>query len=241
MKFTAEFRGDAPPQAAGAQYFSLDVDVEAPAAARPAPLTEVQPQGGLVRHGGDGYEVVLNGRVPRLGQDWGDLSAADEELAVRRRLAQAVRRALEREQLAREEAEAATQSRSSNKMGARGQRKKKKRRKKTVPKSSSSSLARGALWARRFAEYVGPGEDALGMEEVDKLVEEKVIRGREFILKHGLTELTLYSDRTHLYSQSSERCWLIWMKDRRRYVRRVGCSWGVDRYAAYWFRQPGLL
>ena len=90
----------------------------------------------------------------------------------------------------------------------------------------SSSLARGRAVGKEVAEYMGPGDDAPGMEEVDKLIEEKVIRGREFILKHGLTELTLYSDRSHLYSQSSEKCWLLWMKDRRRYVRRVGCSWG---------------
>ena len=53
---------------------------------------------------------------------------------------------------------------------------------------------------------------------------EKVIMvdmGEEIIHKHGLTELTLYGDRLHLYTQSSESYWLDWMKDRRLYVRRV--------------------
>ena len=54
------------------------------------------------------------------------------------------------------------------------------------------------------------------MEEMG--IEEKVIRGREFIHKHGQPELTMYSDCLHLYSQSG----FFWMKNHRRYVRRVG-------------------
>ena len=57
--------GDAPPQAAGAQYFSMDDGVEATAAARPAPLLEVLPQAGIGRHGGIGYELVLSNAVPQ--------------------------------------------------------------------------------------------------------------------------------------------------------------------------------
>ena len=206
------------------------------AAARPAPLVEVQPQAGFGRHSGFHYEIILDARVPRLGQDWGlrtrswQSDVAWRGLSGGRRSGSSLRRRRRR------------QRPSPGPVTRWGrQRKKKKRRKKKVPRSSSSSLARGRVVGKVVAEHMGPGEDAPGMEEVDKLIEEKVIRGREFILKHGLTELTLYSDRSHLYSRSSERCWLLWMKDRRRYVRRVGCSWVVDRYAAYWFRQPSLL
>ena len=62
--------GDAPPQAAGAQFFSLgDDDVEAPAAVRPAPLDEVRPQMGYKRHCGSGFELVLDVTVPQLGRE----------------------------------------------------------------------------------------------------------------------------------------------------------------------------
>ena len=58
-----------PPQAAGAQYFTLDDDEIAPAATRPAPPEEVQPQPGeLGRHCGSGYELVLDATVPQLGK-----------------------------------------------------------------------------------------------------------------------------------------------------------------------------
>ena len=63
---------DAPPQAAGAQYFTMDDDDEAPAATRPAPLVEVQPQAGLGRHGGIGFELVLSFAVPQGGLGGGD-------------------------------------------------------------------------------------------------------------------------------------------------------------------------
>ena len=59
-----------PPQAAGAQFFSLgDDDVEAPAAMRPAPLDEVRPQMGYKRHCGSGFELVLDVTVPQLGRE----------------------------------------------------------------------------------------------------------------------------------------------------------------------------
>ena len=61
--------GDAPPQAAGAQYFSMDVDVVAPAAVRPAPLDEVRPQLGYKRHCGSGFELVLDVTVPQMGRE----------------------------------------------------------------------------------------------------------------------------------------------------------------------------
>ena len=126
---------------------------------------------------------------------------------------------------------------SSNKMGRR--RKKRKKRKKKLPKGSSSSflhgLRGGAGDQGTLFEYVvdenvevkgysGRGGTAPCMEEIG--FGEKVIRGREFIHKYGQPELTLFSDRLHLYSQSSERCWPTWMKDRRRYVRRVGYAPG---------------
>ena len=63
---------DAPPQAAGVQYFAMDTgeDVEeAPAAGRPAPLLEVRPQEGLRRHTGVGFELVLDLVVPQLGRE----------------------------------------------------------------------------------------------------------------------------------------------------------------------------
>ena len=56
-------------QAAGAQYFSMDDDEEAPAAARPAPVEEVQPPGRQERHCGSGFELVLDATVPQLGRE----------------------------------------------------------------------------------------------------------------------------------------------------------------------------
>ena len=77
MKNTAALRKMPPPlppppqlQAAGAVYFEMDTgeDVEpAPAATRPAPPEEVQPQPGeMGRHCGSGYELVLDATVPQL-------------------------------------------------------------------------------------------------------------------------------------------------------------------------------
>ena len=53
------------------------------------------------------------------------------------------------------------------------------------------------------------------MEEVHKYFEEKVIRDarEEIILNNRLPAFTLYGDRTHLYFQSSWRCWLNWERE----------------------------
>ena len=58
-----------PLQAAGAQYFTMDIgedDGPAPAARRPAPLMEVRPQLGYERHYGSGFDLVLDVTVPQL-------------------------------------------------------------------------------------------------------------------------------------------------------------------------------
>ena len=70
------------------------------------------------------------------------------------------------------------------------------------------------------------------MEEMNKLIEEKVIRKtlEEIILKNGQPALTLYGDHTHLYIQPSGKfiiggpqgdAGLTWTKDHHRYVRRL--------------------
>ena len=64
-------------QAAGAQYFSMDDDEEAPAAARPAPVEEVQPPGRQERHCGSGFDLVLDATVPQLGRE-----VVEEEFSV---------------------------------------------------------------------------------------------------------------------------------------------------------------
>ena len=77
-------------------------------------------------------------------------------------------------------------------------------------------------------------ENAPSMEEMNKFIEEKIPRMilEETILKIGQLAFSLYGDHTHLYFQPLGRCWLDWMKDRHRYVRRLGCADGVhiDRY-----------
>ena len=60
-----------------------------------------------------------------------------------------------------------------------------------------------------------------------KLIEEKVIMvdtGEEITLKSGTPAVSMYSDRTHLYTIPSGKCWLDWGKNRHRYIRRLGCS-----------------
>ena len=128
-------------------------------------------------------------------------------------------------------------ARSSNKMGKR--RKKRKRRKKKLPKRSSSSFLHGLRgmgdqgilfeYAEDENEEVagnsGRVDTAPCMKEMGEFIEEKVVRTREFIHKHGQLVKTEYSDRLHLYTQSSGRCWLDWMKDRLRYVWWLGCLW----------------
>ena len=128
----------------------------------------------------------------------------------------------------------ASGSRSSNKMP--GRRKRKKRRKK-LPKGSSSSFLHGFRGGAgdlgitfEYAEEVneevagctGGVETAPCMTEMSKFIEEKVINQGEFIHRHGQPQLSLYSDRLHLYIEPFGRCWLPWMKNRHRYVRRWG-------------------
>ena len=60
-------------------------------------------------------------------------------------------------------------------------------------------------------------------EVMGEFIEKMVIRG-DMEEKHGQLVTTMYSDRLHLYTQSSGSCWLEWRKDHRRYVRRLGCS-----------------
>ena len=63
--FTAALQVKSPPPRRLAQCFSMDDDDEAPAAARPAPVEEAQPQAGIGRHGGIGHELVLTNAVPQ--------------------------------------------------------------------------------------------------------------------------------------------------------------------------------
>ena len=49
MHFTATFRANPPPQAAGTQYFAMDVDEVPFVGSRPDPLTEVRPQERVLR------------------------------------------------------------------------------------------------------------------------------------------------------------------------------------------------
>ena len=148
-------------------------------------------------------------------------------------------------------ARAASGSRSSNKVGGR---KKKKRRKKKVPKSSSSHSSRREVGMERrdmhdraedefereeAATYETVVSDILhaerlnsarskevagDMDEIIKLIQEKVIAGEEIILRNGVPAEDMYSDRTHLYISPSERCWPDWWKNRQQNVRRLGCS-----------------
>ena len=124
---------------------------------------------------------------------------------------------------------------SSNKMGRK--KKKRKRRKKKLPKGSSSSFLyglrdgvgdQGIMFEyaedenEEFAGYSGRWGTALCMKELGKFIEEMVIRGEEFIHKHGQPEWSLYSDRLHLYVEPYRRRWLHWMKNRHRYIRWLG-------------------
>ena len=77
---------DAPPQAAGAQYFAMDAGEDtgqAPAAKRPAPLLDVLPLVGLGLHGGIGSELVLASAVPQLGAHEAETTLPDFLKAVR--------------------------------------------------------------------------------------------------------------------------------------------------------------
>ena len=67
-------------------------------------------------------------------------------------------------------------------------------------------------------------EVAGDMDEIIKVIEEKLLAGEEIILRNGTPAEHMYSDRTHLYISPSERCWPDWWKNRQQYVRRLGCS-----------------
>merc|ERR1712185_671074 len=62
-----------------------------------------------------------------------------------------------------------------------------------------------ATRSKEVAGYNGPDATAPSMDEMNKLIEEKVIRGTlsEIILKNGKPALTLYGDHTHLYINPS--------------------------------------
>ena len=83
LNYTAAVWEHPPPQAAGAQYLSLDVDPgEVPAAARPASLAEPLPQPRLVRHTAQEAEFmpavpILDSPVPLGGTQ---LVAAEMQL-----------------------------------------------------------------------------------------------------------------------------------------------------------------
>ena len=56
---------------------------------------------------------------------------------------------------------------------------------------------------------------------MNKIIEEKEIAGEEIIPRNGMPAFSLYK-RPHAYIATSERCWLGWVKNRHRYVRRLG-------------------
>ena len=62
------------------------------------------------------------------------------------------------------------------------------------------------------------------LEEMNRLIEEKVIMEEEIILKNGTPAMNMYSDRTHLYIIPTGKCWPHWGENRHRYVRRLGCT-----------------
>ena len=59
-------------------------------------------------------------------------------------------------------------------------------------------------------------EVAKYLEEMNRFIEEKVIMREEFILKNGTPAMNVYSDRTHLYTAPSGRCWLDWRENRHQ-------------------------
>ena len=65
MHFTATFRANPPPQAAGIQYFAMDVDEVLVAGSRPDRLTEVRPQERVLRRPVEQNVVPVRG-VPVL-------------------------------------------------------------------------------------------------------------------------------------------------------------------------------
>merc|ERR1712228_999042 len=75
----------------------------------------------------------------------------------------------------------------------------------TVVISTQHAEPSKATRCKEVAGYTGPDDTAPSMEEMNKLIEEKVIRRTlsEIILKNGRPALTLYGAHTHLYVQPS--------------------------------------
>merc|ERR1712216_530470 len=75
----------------------------------------------------------------------------------------------------------------------------------TVVISTQHAEPLKATRSKEVAGYNGPDATAPSMEEMNKLIEEKVIRRTlsEIILKNGKPALTLYGDHTHLYINPS--------------------------------------
>merc|ERR1719458_617324 len=75
----------------------------------------------------------------------------------------------------------------------------------TVVISTQHAEPNKATRAKEVAGYSGPDEVAPSMADMNKLIEEKVIKKtlEEIILKNGESALTLYGDHTHLYIQPS--------------------------------------
>merc|ERR1712032_729532 len=75
----------------------------------------------------------------------------------------------------------------------------------TVVISTQHAEPLKATRCKEVAGYTGPDETAPSMEDMNKLIEEKVIKKTlsEIILKNGKAALTLFGDHTHLYIQPS--------------------------------------
>merc|ERR1711904_438176 len=75
----------------------------------------------------------------------------------------------------------------------------------TVVISTQHAEPLKAMRSKEVAGYTGPDEQAPSMEDMNKLIEEKVVRRTlsEIILKNGQPALTLYGDHTHLYINPS--------------------------------------
>merc|ERR1711912_208244 len=70
----------------------------------------------------------------------------------------------------------------------------------TVVISTQHAEPLKATRTKEVAGYSGPDATAPSMEEMNKLIEEKVIKKtlEEIVLKNGKTAITLFGDHTHL-------------------------------------------
>jgi len=75
----------------------------------------------------------------------------------------------------------------------------------TVVISTQHAEPLKAMRSKEVAGYTGPDEQAPSMEDMNKLIEEKVVRRTlsEIILKNGQPALTLYGEHTHNYINPS--------------------------------------